>query len=32
LGTVANYYPEFVKRNTKVIALSVDGLSLTWSG
>jgi alkyl hydroperoxide reductase subunit AhpC len=25
LGTVANY-PEFVKRNTKVIALSVDGL------
>jgi alkyl hydroperoxide reductase subunit AhpC len=26
LGTVANYYPEFVKRNTKVIALSVDGL------
>lgn len=25
LGTVANYYPEFVKRNTKVIALSVDG-------
>ena len=32
LGTVANYYPEFVKRNTKVIALSVDGLSshLEW--
>jgi len=27
LGTVANYYPEFVKRNTKVIALSVDGLA-----
>jgi alkyl hydroperoxide reductase subunit AhpC len=26
LGTVANYYPEFVKRNTKVIALSVDGV------
>jgi alkyl hydroperoxide reductase subunit AhpC len=26
LGTVANYYPEFAKRNTKVIALSVDGL------
>jgi alkyl hydroperoxide reductase subunit AhpC len=26
LGTVANYYPEFVKRNTKVIALSVDGI------
>jgi alkyl hydroperoxide reductase subunit AhpC len=26
LGTVANYYPEFEKRNTKVIALSVDGL------
>jgi alkyl hydroperoxide reductase subunit AhpC len=26
LGTVANYYPEFVKRNAKVIALSVDGL------
>lgn len=25
LGCVANYYPEFVKRNTKVIALSVDG-------
>ena len=24
LGTVANYYPEFQKRNTKVIALSVD--------
>jgi len=32
LGTVANYYPEFVKRNTKVIALSVDDLSshLEW--
>lgn len=32
LGTVANYYPEFVKRNTKVIALSVDGLAshLQW--
>lgn len=32
LGTVANYYPEFVKRNTKVIALSVDGLEshLQW--
>jgi alkyl hydroperoxide reductase subunit AhpC len=31
LGTVANY-PEFVKRNTKVIALSVDGLEshLKW--
>ena len=26
LGTVANYYPEFAKRNAKVIALSVDGL------
>jgi len=26
LGTVANYYPEFQNRNTKVIALSVDGL------
>ena len=26
LGTMANYYPEFVKRNTKVIALSVDSL------
>lgn len=26
LGTVANYVPEFTKRNTKVIALSVDGL------
>lgn len=26
LGTVANYLPEFKKRNTKVIALSVDGL------
>ena len=32
LGTVANYYPEFVKRNTKVIALSVDGVEshLEW--
>ena len=32
LGTVANYYPEFVKRNTKVIALSVDGVEshLKW--
>ncbi|CAM2770142.1 Alkyl hydroperoxide reductase subunit AhpC (peroxiredoxin) [Flavobacterium gillisiae] len=32
LGTVANYYPEFEKRNTKVIALSVDGLEshLKW--
>ncbi len=32
LGTVANYFPEFVKRNVKVIALSVDGLEshLTW--
>ena len=27
LGTLANYYPEFVKRNTKVIALSVDDLA-----
>jgi alkyl hydroperoxide reductase subunit AhpC len=27
LGTVANYYPEFEKRNTKVIALSVDKLT-----
>jgi len=26
LGTVAHYYPEFQKRNTKVIALSVDEL------
>ena len=26
LGTVANYYPEFKKRNVKVIALSVDGI------
>lgn len=26
LGTVAHYYPEFEKRNTKVIALSVDEL------
>lgn len=26
LGTVANYVPEFNKRNTKVLALSVDGL------
>lgn len=32
LGTVANYYPEFEKRNVKVIALSVDGLEshLKW--
>ncbi|MNF27078.1 Selenocysteine-containing peroxiredoxin PrxU [compost metagenome] len=32
LGTVANYYPEFEKRNVKVIALSVDGLDshLEW--
>lgn len=32
LGTVANYFPEFEKRNTKVIALSVDGLEshLKW--
>lgn len=32
LGTVAKYYPEFVKRNTKVIALSVDGIAshLEW--
>jgi alkyl hydroperoxide reductase subunit AhpC len=32
LGTVANYYPEFAKRNTKVIALSVDSLDshLKW--
>jgi alkyl hydroperoxide reductase subunit AhpC len=32
LGTVANYVPEFAKRNTKVIALSVDGLDshLAW--
>ncbi|MEZ7498878.1 peroxiredoxin [Flavobacterium sp. Arc3] len=32
LGAVANYYPEFVKRNTKVIALSIDGLEshLEW--
>lgn len=32
LGTVANYYPEFQKRNTKVIALSVDGVAshLKW--
>ena len=32
LGTVAHYYPEFVKRNAKVIALSVDGLEshLEW--
>lgn len=32
LGTVANYYPEFEKRDTKVIALSVDGLEshLKW--
>jgi alkyl hydroperoxide reductase subunit AhpC len=27
LGTMAHYYPEFEKRNTKVIALSVDGLA-----
>jgi len=27
LGTAANYFPEFQKRNTKVIALSVDGLA-----
>lgn len=27
LGTVANYFPEFTKRNTKVIALSVDSLA-----
>ncbi|RZK11508.1 MAG: peroxiredoxin [Flavobacterium sp.] len=26
LGTVAHYFPEFEKRDTKVIALSVDGL------
>ncbi len=26
LGTVANYYREFQKRNVKVIALSVDGI------
>ncbi|MBC7749232.1 MAG: peroxiredoxin [Methylotenera sp.] len=26
LGTVANYYPEFKKRDVKVIALSVDGV------
>jgi alkyl hydroperoxide reductase subunit AhpC len=26
LGTVANYYPEFEKRNVKVVALSVDGV------
>jgi alkyl hydroperoxide reductase subunit AhpC len=32
LGTVANYYPEFKKRDAKVIALSVDGLAshLEW--
>lgn len=32
LGTVANYLPEFTKRNVKVIALSVDGLEshLAW--
>lgn len=32
LGTVANYFPEFQKRDTKVIALSVDGLAshLEW--
>jgi len=27
LGTAANYFPEFQKRNTKVIALSVDKLT-----
>jgi thioredoxin-dependent peroxiredoxin len=27
LGTVANYHPEFTKRNTKVIALSVDPIA-----
>jgi len=27
LGTVANYFPEFQKRDTKVIALSVDGIN-----
>lgn len=27
LGTVANYYHEFEKRDTRVIALSVDGLA-----
>ena len=26
LGTVANYYPEFEKRNVQVIAVSVDGV------
>jgi alkyl hydroperoxide reductase subunit AhpC len=32
IGAMANYYPEFVKRNVKVIALSVDGLDshLEW--
>lgn len=32
LGTAANYFPEFQKRNTKIIALSVDGLEshLRW--
>lgn len=32
LGTVANYQPQFTKRNAKVIALSVDGLQshLDW--
>lgn len=32
LGMAANYYPEFKKRNTKIIALSVDGLEshLKW--
>lgn len=32
LGTVAKYYPEFEKRNVKVMALSVDGLDshLEW--
>lgn len=27
LGTAAHYFPEFAKRNVKVIALSVDGLA-----
>ncbi len=32
LGTVANYHPEFARRNAKVIALSVDSLDshLEW--
>jgi len=32
LGTVANYLPEFTKRNVKVLALSVDSLAshLNW--